>query len=231
MMQTAPAPSRGVFHINPAFLPNEAEKGVGLVEAAKNAGVRKFVFSNVGHPSISKMVNHAGKRPVEEAVYESGMVFTVLQPTMFMQNLDMSWMEVTKQKSYSQPYSKLTRGCYVDYRDVAVAAAIAMTGDRLDYGTFEVSAHGMFNRVELASLMSEALGGDHRSRRAVLRCLGKHGAYPGRPVARRPESHVRILRRLRHRWGEFPGFERDHWSRAAHDEGIHKRAFAALTID
>lgn len=77
----------GVFHINPAFAPDEADMGVAMVEAAKATGVRKFVFSGVFHPSISKMVNHAAKQPVEEAVYESGMEFTALQPAMFVQNL------------------------------------------------------------------------------------------------------------------------------------------------
>ena len=64
----------GVFHINPAFAPNESELGVGMVEAARAAGVRKFVFSGVYHPSLSKMTNHAAKRPVEEAIFESGLL-------------------------------------------------------------------------------------------------------------------------------------------------------------
>jgi uncharacterized protein YbjT (DUF2867 family) len=49
----------GVFHLNPAFASNEAELGVTMVEAAKAAGVRKFVFSSVIHPSISALSNHA----------------------------------------------------------------------------------------------------------------------------------------------------------------------------
>ena len=65
-----------------------------MVEAAEVAGVRKFVFSGVIHPSISKMANHAAKLPFEEAMYESGMDFTVLQLTMFMQTLNNSWSGV-----------------------------------------------------------------------------------------------------------------------------------------
>jgi uncharacterized protein YbjT (DUF2867 family) len=148
----------GVFHINPAFTPNEAELGVAMVEAAKASSVRKFVFSSVIHPSISKLSNHAAKRPVEEALYESGMEFTVLQPTMFMQNFDSGWNTVLKQSRLSLPYSKHTKASYVDYRDLAEVAALALTGDRLGYGTFELCAPGMVNRVELAAMMSEAIG-------------------------------------------------------------------------
>lgn len=154
----------GVFHINPAFAPDEAEMGVAMVEAAREAGVRKFVFSSVFHPSISGMVNHAAKRPVEEAVYESGMEFTVLQPAMFMQNLEGGWGAVLEHGRIAMPYSKLAKVCYVDYRDVAEAAALALTGDALGYGTFELCAPGMVDRVELAALMSEAARARDRGR-------------------------------------------------------------------
>ncbi|KAM3095857.1 SDR family oxidoreductase [Phormidesmis sp. 146-12] len=157
-LRAAAAGVEGVFHINPAFASNEAELGVAMVEAAKAAGVRKFVFSSVIHPSISKLSNHAAKRPVEEALYESGMEFTVLQPTMFMQNFDNGWNTVLEHRRFSLPYSKHVKASYVDYRDVAEVAALALTGDRLDYGTFELCAPGMVDRVELARIMSEAIG-------------------------------------------------------------------------
>ncbi len=157
-LRNAAAAVDGVFHINTAFAPNEADLGVAMVEAAKAAGVGKFVFSGAIHPSISKMTNHAAKRPVEEAIYESGMNFTVLQPTMFMQTLAAGWSDVVKQGRFSAPYSKHAKASYVDYRDVAEAAALALTGDTLDYGTFELCASGMLDRVELAAIMSEALG-------------------------------------------------------------------------
>ena len=91
-------------------------------------------------------------------MYESGMEFTVLQPTMFMQNLNGSWNSVLEHDRFSLPYSKQVKASYVDYRDVAEVAALALTGDKLGYGTFELCAPGMVNRVELVALISEALG-------------------------------------------------------------------------
>lgn len=148
----------GVFHINPAFQPNEADLGVAMVEAAIKSGVHKFVFSGAIHPSISKMRNHSEKRPVEEALYESGMDFTVLQPTMFMQTLENSWPQVLATGRFALPYSVAAKACYVDYRDVAEAAALALTGDTLSYGTFELCAPGMVDRREMADIMGQALG-------------------------------------------------------------------------
>jgi uncharacterized protein YbjT (DUF2867 family) len=148
----------GVFHINPAFAPNEAQLGVAMVQAAVDSGVRKFVFSGVIHPSISRMSNHGSKRAVEEALYESGLMFTILQPTMFMQTLANGWKEAVESGSFSLPYSKHAKACYVDYRDVAEAAAIGLTRDKLAYGCFELSAPGMLDRIELTQIMSTALG-------------------------------------------------------------------------
>jgi uncharacterized protein YbjT (DUF2867 family) len=156
-LRAAASEMDGVFHLNPAFAPNEAELGVAMVEAATAAGVRKFVFSSVIHPSISALSNHAAKRPVEEALCESGMQFIILQPTMFMQNFDGGWKAVMEKGRFALPYSKHAKASYVDYRDVAEVAAIAMTSDRLDYGTFELCDAGMVDRVELAAMMSEAL--------------------------------------------------------------------------
>jgi uncharacterized protein YbjT (DUF2867 family) len=148
----------GVFHIGPAFHPRESAMGVTMVNAAKAAGVRKFVYSGVIHSSLSSLTNHAAKRPVEEALYESGMTFTVLQPASFMQNIQLEWQRILTTGEFALPYSPRAKVCYVDYRDVAEAAAIAFVSDRLDNGTFELSAPGMFSRIQVAGMISDALG-------------------------------------------------------------------------
>lgn len=146
-----------VFYLGPAFAPRESDMGVTMVEAARAAGVGKFVFSSVIHPSISKLTNHAAKRPVEEALYESGMTFVVLQPAIFMQTMESGWMEVIRSGKFALPYSRRVKTCYVDYRDVATVAAESFVTDRFDNGTFELCAPGMFNRSEIAAMMSHAL--------------------------------------------------------------------------
>jgi uncharacterized protein YbjT (DUF2867 family) len=146
----------GVFHIIPAFH-NEITVGLNMVNAAKAAGVKKFVFSSVYHPSLS-LVNHADKRPAEEALYRSGMDYTILQPAMFMQMLAGSWQSAKETGLITAPYAKSSKMSYVDYRDVAEAAALAMTDNAFSYGTFELCSRGMYSRADLAVLMGEAIG-------------------------------------------------------------------------
>jgi uncharacterized protein YbjT (DUF2867 family) len=197
-LRAAVAGVDGVFHVNPAFAPREADMGVAMVDAAKAAGVRKFVFSGVLHPSISSMVNHAAKQPVEEALYTSGMEYTVLQPAMFMQGPAAYWPEVVEYGKLSMPYSISAKTCWVDLRDVAEVAALALTGDELAYGTFELCAPGMVDRVQLAAMISGELG---RPVEAAQTPLGQWASHF-------PEGHVRDgLTRMMAHYDEhgFPG--------------------------
>lgn len=148
----------GLFAIIPAFDPNEAGLGVNMVQAALSAGVRKVVFSSVYHPSLTALSNHRSKQPAEAALYESDLDFAILQPAMFMQQLASSWQSAHQDGTITAPYSADSRMAYVDYRDVADVAAEAFVNERLDYGTFELAAPGMFTRHDLAGLMGEALG-------------------------------------------------------------------------
>jgi uncharacterized protein YbjT (DUF2867 family) len=180
----------GVFHIGPAFAPDEAAMGVAMVDAARQAGVRKFVYSGVIHPAITAMVNHAAKLPVEEALYSSGMDFTVLQPAVFMQNLERNWDEVVNDGRLSMPYSVSSKLCWVDYRDVAEVAALAMTGDQLSYGTFQLCAPGLLDLRQVAAIASTAL--DRRVDAAT--------ASPDQFLSMMPEGYARdgIHRMLAH---------------------------------
>ncbi len=147
-----------VFYIAPAFLPGEAEVGQSMVDAAKKVGVRRFVFSSVIHPVISALVNHKDKAPVEEAIIESGMEYALLHPAMFFQNYAEGWDKVMQTGVYAEPWSAQTRFSRVDYRDVAEVAAIALTEDRLNYGTYELCAEGNHNRHDVAAMMAAVLG-------------------------------------------------------------------------
>jgi uncharacterized protein YbjT (DUF2867 family) len=154
-----------VFYIAPAFLPGEGDVGRGVVAAAIQAGVRRFVFSAVIHPVLSALVNHTAKAAVEDAVLNSDLEYTFLHPTRYFQNYAVLWHRVLKDGLLAEPWAAATRFSRVDYRDVAEVAAIALTEDRLLYGTFELCAPGHLNRTEVAAMLSEILGREIRETR------------------------------------------------------------------
>ncbi len=177
-----------VFYLAPAFMAQEAEVGKSVVDAAVRAGVRRLVFSSVIHPVLG-LVNHTAKAPVEEALYDSGLEYTVLQPTLFFQNFALGWSRTLRSGVLAEPWSTTTRFSRVDYRDVAAAAAIALTQDRLLGGTFELAADGHLDRHDVAALISEVTGRDIRAERmepeqladmpAPMRAMFEHYDHSG----------------------------------------------------
>jgi uncharacterized protein YbjT (DUF2867 family) len=154
-----------VFYIPPVMLPDEAEVGKAFVAAAIDAGVRRLVFSSVIHPVLSGLPNHALKGPVEDAVLNSHLEYSFLHPTVLFQNFAGAWDGIVETGVVAEPWSNDTRFSRVDYRDVAEAAAIALTEDRLLYGTFELCAEGWLNRHDVAALIGEVLGREITPRR------------------------------------------------------------------
>lgn len=153
-----------VFYVPPAFIDDEAELGVAFVELARAAGVRRFVFSSVIHPSLG-LQNHAAKAPVEAALYDSGMEYAVFQPALFFQNYAAGWDDILRTGVLAEPWSNETRFSRVDYRDVADAVALALTEDRLVGGTYEVASVGQLDRHDVAELISRVVGRPIRPRR------------------------------------------------------------------
>lgn len=147
----------GVFHIGPVFAADEAEMGVALVKATERAGVGKFVFSSVNQPTNLELKHHVAKVPVESALYNSRLRYTILQPANFMQNIGLAWPAIVAKRAFAEPFPADARIARVDYRDVAEAAAIALTESRLDFATLHLSA-GMFDRREIAAMISAELG-------------------------------------------------------------------------
>jgi uncharacterized protein YbjT (DUF2867 family) len=166
-----------VFYIAPAFLANEGDVGKRFLEAAKRAGVRRFVFSALMDPVLTSLPHHAAKIEVESAVLDSGLEYTFLHPAVFFQNYGASWAQVMERGVLAEPWSVDTAFSRVDYRDVAEVAAMALTEDRLLYGTFELCAPGWLNRREVATLMSKVVG---REIRAERRDPAELGDIPGR---------------------------------------------------
>jgi uncharacterized protein YbjT (DUF2867 family) len=148
-----------VFYISPAAMPNEVEVSKSFVDAAKQASVRRFVFSSLIHPIIGAMAHHIAKAPIEEAILASDMECTLLHPAMFFQNFTAAELaDVAKRGVFGQPWSADSYFSRVDYRDVAEVAAIALMEDRLNYGTFELCAEGHLTGKDVAALMGEVLG-------------------------------------------------------------------------
>jgi uncharacterized protein YbjT (DUF2867 family) len=146
-----------VYHICPNVNPDEIEIGRSAISAAKEAGVEHFVLHSVLHPQAEQMPHHWNKLRVEEALLESGLSFTVLQPAAYMENLLAGWRLVTEEGLLRNPYPAETRLSLVALEDVADAAAIVLTKPGHMGATYELAGTLPLTQTEVAAILSDAL--------------------------------------------------------------------------
>ncbi|KAF7161692.1 hypothetical protein CNMCM5623_007179 [Aspergillus felis] len=74
-----------VLYIGPSAHCHETEMGYTMIDAARHESqygtLKHFIYSSVLHPQIRKLMNHDCKRYVEEYLIESGLNYTILQPS------------------------------------------------------------------------------------------------------------------------------------------------------
>jgi len=149
---------RAVYHICPNVNPDEVDIGRGVIAAAKEAGVEHLVLHSVLHPQTEQMPHHWNKLRVEEALFESGLNFTILQPTAYMQNLLAGWKLITEDGVLRNPYPVETRLSLVDLEDVAEAAAMVLTKRGHTGATYELVSTLPLTQTEVAAILGDALG-------------------------------------------------------------------------
>lgn len=150
-----------VYHIGPSAHPREREMGLRMVAAARQAGVRHFVFSSVLHPIISDLVQHEIKRDIEEQLLSSGLEFTVLQPTNYM--VPWRFLPAFKVGVFRLFWSLDRRQSMIDLRDVVDVAALVLGEGERHYGaTYELSGEGRFTAHEIGAVISRVVGREIR---------------------------------------------------------------------
>jgi uncharacterized protein YbjT (DUF2867 family) len=152
------ADAEALYLIWPNFDPRETAGATALIDAARSAGVGRVVYHSVMRPQARSMPHHAAKDRVEEHLDASGLAWRVLQPCAYADNLDAALPRVAETGRFPSAWGLEHGQSLVDVRDVAEAAAVLLTEDGLDGGTFEAAGPESLTAGRLAELMSEHLG-------------------------------------------------------------------------
>lgn len=147
-----------VYHICPNMNPDEVSIGQKIINASLSAGVQHFVYHSVLHPQVEAMPHHWLKMRVEEMLFQSGLVFTILQPAAYMQNILSGWNSIIEQGIYSVPYAVETRMSMVNLEDIAEAAGIILTQDGHQNAIYELCGLEILTQVEVAQVLTAELG-------------------------------------------------------------------------
>jgi uncharacterized protein YbjT (DUF2867 family) len=135
----------------PGDFPSAPEKA--LVDAARKAGVKKVV-------KLAAMgIEHSDNplRQVEEHVRASGLAFTFLHPTWFMQNFSTSMAGAVRSGTLAEPAAD-KKTAFIDARDIAAVAAKALLEPGHEGKTYTLTGAELLSRAEVAQALSRELG-------------------------------------------------------------------------
>jgi uncharacterized protein YbjT (DUF2867 family) len=130
---------------------------VNLIAAAAGAGVHRFIF--VSFPTIEMdFPLQAAKRTVEERLRQSGMTYTILQPTFFAEvwlgpALGFDAANATAQ-IYGGGHNKIS---WISFHDVAQFAVAALDNPRASNAVIELGGPDALSPLEVVRL-AELIG-------------------------------------------------------------------------
>lgn len=146
----------GVFLLN-VVGPTETHEGLMALNGARMAGVERLAYLSVPDLEHAPHIPHFGsKLPIEAAIKSSGIPYTILRPNNFYQN-DYWFEDVMLQYGvYPQPIGDvgLSR---VDVRDIAEAAAVALTTGDHDGETYNLMGPDAHTGQSTADVWSQVL--------------------------------------------------------------------------
>lgn len=146
---------QAVYFIAPNVYPDEASLGAAWIAAAKAAGVRTFVYHSVLYPQVEAMPHHWQKLRVEEALIQSGLSFTVLQPASYMQNILPYLEDIRMHGEYSVPYSPHVLFTPVDLHDMAAVAARVLLEPDHSGAIYPLAGPEALSSVQMAAQVAE----------------------------------------------------------------------------
>jgi uncharacterized protein YbjT (DUF2867 family) len=126
-----PALEKALKGCNSVFMvtghgPQVAEQQIGIIEAAKAAGVGYFVKVSGGKAVVKPDAESAVFRShyaVEQHLIKSGLKWTILRPGLFMQNTFTVAPMIKSDSKMVTPFPKDIPLCFIDVRDTAALGA------------------------------------------------------------------------------------------------------------
>lgn len=138
-------------------VPNQSAMEINAVEEAKKAGVKHIVKLSVLHADGEQYTIARWHRAPEKAIENSGIAWTFLRPTGFMQNfVNYNAGSIKAQGAIYEPED--AKVSFVDVRDVAAVAVKALTSPGHESKAYELTGPEALTYEQVAEKLSRATG-------------------------------------------------------------------------
>lgn len=128
-----------------------------VIDAAKDAGVRRVVYTSAPHADTANLVLAPEHKATEELLRSSGLAWTVLRNNWYTENYvpTLRQAEATGEVIASVGDGRVASASRTDF---AEAAAVVLRTDGHDGVTYELSGDVAWTHHDLAAAISEILG-------------------------------------------------------------------------
>ena len=157
------------FLVTPPFHPHETECGYNIIDAAlankKSGGPFKHMLhSSVIFPVLRKLLNHDSKRYIVEYLIESGLSYTIIEPTHLMETTNLAPIVNEEKPIMARFWKPSTLFSFLSCRDLGEAAAnILDEREKHFYATYQlVGTQQPLSYNDVAKIVSEELGREVR---------------------------------------------------------------------
>ena len=151
-----------VYYICPTAREDEAEIGKMAIEAAKEAGINRFLYQSVLHSIEPELPHHRQKLEVERALVDSGLIYTIVQPAPFMQNILNAKAALVNNKVFVQKFftgrDSVNRINMIDVGDFGNCIAEIALDERFQYATLELCGPQNLSASEMLSTIENVVG-------------------------------------------------------------------------
>jgi uncharacterized protein YbjT (DUF2867 family) len=155
-LERACAGAERIYLVTPAHRDMRRWKA-NAIEAAKAAGVRHVVLATgLGASPKAKLTFGKWHSETQELLKESGLDWTFVQPTYFMQNLLWQADTIAKDGVYYDDLGGPV--AWIDARDIADVAAEALTGAGHEGKTYGLTGPEALTGADIAAILSDVTG-------------------------------------------------------------------------
>lgn len=151
-----------VYYICPTAREDEAEIGKLAIKSAKEVGVKRFIYQSVLHSIEPELPHHCRKLEVERTLVDSGMLYSIVQPAPFMQNILNAKEALMQERTFVQKFftteESKNRINLIDVHDFADCVAEIALGSQYQYSTLELCGPRNLSASDMISAIENVMG-------------------------------------------------------------------------
>ena len=158
-----------VFLMRPPQM-GDPKKLYPFIDAVKKAGVEQMVFLSLLGVQHNPLAPHGY---IEKYIIKSGIPYTLLRPSFFMQNLSTTHCKDIRECNEIIIPAGKGKTSFVDIRDIAAVAAKVLTEPGYDNKAYDLTGSEALSYYQVSEILSKVTGKDITYTNPSLKAFGK----------------------------------------------------------